>query len=497
MLRDKLRKIPVFVYIIVAVLLVATIVTSIVLSNQSNYIKRNNTITLLYDRARDETIMMYNNEVRWDDESYVADFIKLYDVCLTGDAIAAYNSSNGTLYKFDIKGKAAISDNLANFVLSDDGSTIAWVTNEGKVQLFNGVSVRDVSDSGSLVNFAISPNGKLLLYMETVNGQDVMKLYDTSSRKSTTVAVGMYPLSINKDGSVIYCLDASERLWCYNRDGQSQNSYDVLSEGIVQTNITHNQMIYYDKSGKTYVVDKGGDPVQIGDDKARLLLPDSTPVAYNVTTSKSYHVFVNGVKTFEGCLIIDGETAIKYMESFDKVRSIASGVTAASLSDKGDVLCYIVDNVLYRSTGSFKAATMIENGVASVSVTPDGEKAFFLTVANVLKCYSNGGIRSLIENCGNFMVTPQNGAMYMVGYDEDKLQGTLYFTQDGVTSYKLTDKAHDCYVTASGAYYTIGYVKNGENDIDYDVTLFGSEGDKDFVVLYEDVWDIYNYNYSY
>ena len=72
-------------------------------------------------------------------------------------------------------------------------------------------------------------------------------------------------------------------------------------------------------------------------------MPDSAPVSYHVTTNLGYYVFVNGVKTFKNCLLIDGETTIKYMKSYDKITTIATGVTGASLSDDGDVLYYILE----------------------------------------------------------------------------------------------------------------------------------------------------------
>ena len=498
MLKKKLFKIPVFVYILVAVLLIAGTVVGIILANQSNFIKRNNTITLLYDRARNETIMMYNNEVRWDDESYVAAWLKIYDVSLTGDGIIAYNEKNGGLYYFNIKGVEAISDDVANFVMCDDGQTFAWCSNTGKIQLFNGVSVRDVSTNGSPVNFAISPNGKLLLYMETVNNKDYLKVYDTKARKSFTVAANMFPLSINNDGSVIYCMDADQRLWCINRDGENKNSYVTLGEKVIQLNMDHTEIMFYDADGKAYVADRGGEAYQVGNDKTQILLPDSTPVSYHVTTNLGYYVFVNGVKTFKNCLLIDGETTIKYMKSYDKITTIATGVTGASLSDDGDVLYYILDNNLYRASGSFKSSMLIDQAVQTVSVTPDGKKAFYITAANVLKCHTNGAILSLVENCGNVMVTPENGALFMCDYDTKHCKGTLYFSQDGVSFYKLSDKAYDCWVTQSGAYYTEGRLTDEEGKVtDFDVTIYGSNGDKNFQVIYQDVWDIYNYNYSY
>ena len=498
MLKKKLFKIPVFVYIIVAIVLVVGVTVGILLANQSNYIHRNNTITLLYDRARDETIMMYNNEVRWDNDSYAEDWLQLYDVSLTGDGIIAYDSASKGLYYFNVKGAEPISSDVANFVMSDDGQTFAWVSNAGKIQLFNGVSVRDVTNTGSIVNFAISPNGKLLLYMETVNDKDYLRVYDVSARKSFTVAAGMYPLSINNDGSIIYCMDADQRLFCINRDGSTINSYIILGEAVVQLNIDHTEIMFYGDGGATYVVNDGGEPYLVGDDLSQLLLPDSTPVSYHVTTNLEYYVCVNGVKTFNKCLLIDGETTIKYMESYQEIRSIASGVTGASLSDNGKVLFYILDNTLYRSSGRFQSAMMVDTGVQSVAVTPDGKKAFFISTENVLKCYSNKVVASLIENCGNVMVTPENGAIFMCDYDQKKYEGTLYFSQDGVSFYKLTDKAYDCWVTQNGAYYTEGRKYNEEGKVtDYDVTMYGSKGDKNFEVLYQDVWDIYNYNYSY
>lgn len=497
MLRDKLRKIPIIAYIVVAVVLVTATVLTVVLSTGSKYIQRNNTITLLYDHAYDETIMMYNNEVMWDDDCYVADYIKLYDVCLTGDAIVAYNTSNGVLYYFNHEGQKAISDDITNFVLSDDGSTIAWVSNAGKVQLFNGVSVRDINDNGSGVNFAISPNGKLLLYVEATDSTGVMKLYDTSSRKSVSIAAGMYPLSINNDGSIIYCLDSSERLWCYDRDGNVLNSYMVLGENAVHTNINHDQIMFYDANKVTYVVKKSGEPYRIGFNATQIVLPDTTPVSYNVTTSKSYYVFVDGVKDFAGCVYIDGETDLNYVDNNFNIRNIDRDVQGVSMSDNGKTMYYVAGGNLYRATGKFKSSTYIESGVASVYITPNGKAAYFLTAENELRCFGDGGIRSLAKNCGYVTTTPKNGAMYMLEYDEEAFKGKLYFTADGVTSYLLSDKAYDCWITTAGAYYTEGHLKQESGEIDYDVNLYGSDGGGNFEPLYGDVWDIYNYNYSY
>ncbi len=497
MLRDRLRKIPIFAYIAVAAVLVAAIVLTVVLSTGSKYIQRDNTITLLYDHAYDETVMMYNNDVMWDDNCYVDDFIKLYDVCLTGNAVAAFNEANKVLYYFNQQGQKAVAEDLANFVLCDDGSTIAWVSKAGKVQLFNGVSVRDISDSGSLENFAISPNGKLLLYVETTEGTNVMRLYDTSSRKSVSVAEGMYPLSINNGGSIIYCMDSSDRLWCCDRDGNMLNSYEVLGEKAVHTNIAHDQIVYYTANKVTYAVIGAGEPNRIGFNATRIVLPDTTPVSYNVTTSKAYYVFVDGVKTFTDCVLVDGETELNYVDSKFNVRNIARDVQGVSMSDNGKTMFYVAGGSLYRATGKFKSSTYIDTGVASVNVTPDGKSAYFLTEDNELRCFGHGGIRSLAKKCGYVTTTPKNGAMYMLEYDEKALKGKLYFTSDGVTSRLLSDKAHDCWITTAGAYYTEGRVMKENGEVDFDVNLYGSDGGGNFKTLYQDIWNIYNYNYSY
>ncbi len=494
-MKIKLTKGRILAIAAAAVVVIAAAVAGIVLANQSNYVLRGDVLTLLYDRAYNKTATMYNRRVIWDEGFYCDGYVKAYTVDLAGDAIMAYNEKNGSLYHFGVSGVKAISSDVANFVMSDDGRRFAWTSTAGKIQIFNGSSVKDVTEAGDLYNFAMSPKGKYLLYVANSGGKDAMMLYNATDRKSVKLREEMYPLALDDDAKFIYCVSADGVLMCLDSTGRTVNSYSAFTGKNVYLNTSHRQIVFGDEGGATYAVVDGGEAHRVGSSEAVIVLPEFGAYTYNVTTVNAVKVYTFGVKNVFGCVYFDGGSRLCYVDDKFNISTVADGVESVSMSDNGRTVYYVANRTLYKAKGRLEGSAQLDIGVSRAISTPDGSKVYYLTVDNGLRFYG-GSVERIAENCGFVQTTRTNGAIYMTGYDTDELKGSLYYTTNGRAGKLLNDKCYDCWADMSGTFYIFGRRELDDGSIDYDVKLWGASGDN-FEELYKDIWDIQNYTFTY
>lgn len=409
---------------------------------------------------------------------------------------------DGTLYQHDLKEKAKIDGDVAEFYVSGDGKQIAYLADKDEddnYTLFRATGskepVKVTSDVSSF--YGITEDGKTVLFRKDgglylqVNGKDAEKI-DSDSR-----IVGTY----YDNGSFYYMKEEEAEIKLSDLitdDKKDDSTYDYLRDylaGEDATTTNYTNTLYFYNGKKAVAV---AEYVMTYEDYAL----DTPVIAYTALENGEYpkvsiaDYYENGYDAFEEawkdaveyCIAVENTTNAMTLTDVDDLYLTNDGKTAYVLSDVDEE---DDTGILYRvdiSGKKLKAAKKIDEDVSDSGHTVVGGShyVYFKDVKNGKgELYLDGKkVDDDVRTRGIRYHVNTKKLIYFTDWNSDKELGTLKLYKGGKSSV-VKDDVHEFTFTPDGEIlflydYSISkgkgelYIANGskQTKIDDDVSSF-------------------------
>lgn len=306
---------------------------------------------------------------------------------MDGSVVALLTDTN-ELYVIRNNKMVKVAEDVAYFVLSADGTGLAYVTaedDESVLYLYNvkNKKAKTVSKNVYGTNMALSPNGDSLCYFERKEDDDtatLMYFKGSKSKKVTSKEVSLIALSNN--GKYIYTYGRDDEgtgyLYSYNTKGNSKK-IGKFSGYAVYLNEDHTQ-IMYTNDGKSFISTKAKEGVKVSSSEAVPVAPATAAVYYN------RYAYTIGTETLYNkvyqCYADNGYNVWLIRKNADKSIKLVGGVRGVTLSLDGEKVFYIDDDelkVLTVSKGENAAdkAKVLAEDIDDYVVTSDAKKVYY------------------------------------------------------------------------------------------------------------------------
>ena len=370
-----------------------------------------------------------------------------------------------------------IADEVSDFVISADGTGVAYTVNEDgdtKLYLYN-VKTKKANVVTSKMygsSYCLSPNGDSIAYFEKKEGDEEAKLMLFKGKKSTKItSASVTLLGLSDNGKYIYVIgkndDNASVLYSYNKKGD-RDKLGAISGSRVMFNEDHTQILFY-SDGKSYISTKGKEAVKISSSQAQPILPNSCE---NFSDGITYTVPTDNL--FNKVYSCDGN--IWYIrKNTDKSVKLANDASSVTLSEDAKYVYYVnkgelkVLKVSHGDNASDKAKVLAED-ISNYVVTSDCKKVYYV---------SDGSLYAVNGKTGKGKKTVANedvaaslaiNAKDVVYYYMD---GDVYASKNGSKGKKVVSDAVYFETTANGIVY-----------VSTEDTLFATKGAKKPAKIY-------------
>ncbi|MBQ8340856.1 MAG: hypothetical protein IJY22_00590 [Clostridia bacterium] len=203
---------------LVAVVLVLAVL--IFVARPVSYTEQTHSVVFLYVPQRDATVVVVDGDVEGDKNGY-AGMLSYRADSGKGNACAAI--IGGSLYAVDGDDVYKLGDNVADCVLSANGSHVAWRDAEGSLyyaEVDDPENYRCASERASGTQYCLSPDGQELLYTHTdYDGISRMTLISLSGN---SLIFGedqdLTPVAVSDNSEYLYYTDKTGALYVLNGD---------------------------------------------------------------------------------------------------------------------------------------------------------------------------------------------------------------------------------------------------------------------------------------
>lgn len=379
--------------------------------------------------------------------------------------------------------KAVIAaEEVESFRLSVNGNGIAFISNEDDyaLSLYNIKSKKttEITEAFSGYEYAISPDGKSVLYNEYDEDDKQFNLMYFNGKKSTKVASEVELVGLSNGGKYIYAYGYSDNgnrnLYAYNTKG-SKVKLGNCDSNTFRFNEEMTQVLFYNE-GKAYISSKGKEAVKISNSSIYPL------VAPNASSFNTEDCVVYPVGNLYGITYTgydgNGNRSVWFIhKNSNRSCKLVSDVSSVCLDASAEYLYYLNDDselcvlkISHGDSASDKAKVLAED-VSSYVITSDRSKAYFT---------SDGGLYSCNGKTGRSKKT-------IVSDDVDT---ALVISKKDVVFYYYDGEVYACSNGRKGTKINVDaeYVSGTPNGIVYasnDDTLFVSTGSKRFTKLFE------------
>lgn len=365
---------------------------------------------------------------------------------ISGAVLMSDGSSYSLYYVTDKKVEKIVSDCTSDYVMSHDGSTVAYIATDGFLYRTVTSSMKTVRIDENVQKITISPDGSKLLYSKTENG--VTKLCFASGNKTVYIADNYIPLAVSDDASLIYVLSADNALYLLGSDGAVRSKLcSAVDTGIFCFSEDISCVVFTDGS-YTYMS-------ETGKSKVRLIPGKATPVHITSVASlcnSAGNVYVYPDKKLTKMLYVNADGVQDYSLYFinkDFTRTdIASGVVTYTVTDNGVV--YLGANSEIRSFKK-KEDTLIANGAADMYASSDGRYIYYSTADGKLYSYHNSEATLLADGMEKMYMSYENRLYFIMN------NSTLYSVKNGKRSDMIDENVYTCRCTDGAVYYSKNY----------------------------------------
>lgn len=333
------------------------------------------------------------------------------------------------------------SEASANYVISADGSTVAYCDSQSELYVYNCATSQSTRIDNDVQAFALSPSGKVIIY----SGEDesVVSLYVYSEGNASLLGENYIPLGVSDDLSMIYVLSADNSLYVLDKNGDitskicSEVSADKFCFSADMKNIVFNdgQYTYASSDGKSRV---------------RLVSAVATPVNtadFNSDSNNNSAVCSNVYNTFYSTTDEDGVISLCYV-SENSVNTVSFNVKKFVVTGQDSAVYLDTQGKVYRYSSGQNI--LVQSGVLDVFATSDGSYIYYKTSNAELFCLKKGESVRVAEGVSQVYIT-SDGKMFFIDNN-----GGLFSVKGAKVMKQIDENVHACICNSS----TVMYMKN-------------------------------------
>lgn len=365
-----------------------------------------------------------------------------YGMYSSDRSVRAILAEDDTLYLVKGGKLTVISEDVKSFVMSDDGSTVAYVADD-EISIFQGGKSKTVREvETSYPSLSLSPKGDVLCYSDTED--DDTMLYAYKGGKETELAKNCVPYYVADGGSIVYVNNIEKGKFGYIKNLKDDPEYLGELESIVCVSDDNKEVMFYTGSKTLYFAPGLKDTIQVSRDKVYFITPS------NATSAGSLKNFIGEsdgkIKRFK---LKGGE-----FESF----SIKSSDCTYKLSKDGKTMLYSSNGKLrlISTTKEDPKETDIDKDTYGFKASDDLKHIYYLDDDGNL-VYSNGRkskkIESDLDDNGKYKVD-SNGMCVFID-DNDALE----YSKNGSAKKKVKGMSD---VSSVAVYGNIFFVNNDD-----------------------------------
>lgn len=329
-----------------------------------------------------KAVVIYNDKLIQTNVS--ATGIRSDETSLDG-SIYAFLTNQGTLCVVRGRRVIVVADKVSQYSLSAGGNGIVYRAGSESSELYlcntKTRKSRLITDHFNGTSFAISPDGKSVVYNNYTDDQTPSLFYFANKRSKKISDADLKPAGLSDKGKHIYAYgrEASDTvLYHLNTKGKSTQLGLMNRKGIYYFNADHTQILFWNHEGASFVATDGKQACQISHLQVDLLIPDNASSCGRTYPVKNLygHVYLG--------LDEQNHTSAWFIHRNAKRScNLMPQVQNPTLDDSGEFLYFLHDNDLYclkishRNNAAVKAKRLAFD-VTDYVVTSNRSKVYYL-----------------------------------------------------------------------------------------------------------------------
>lgn len=421
----KLKRILAIGGACIAFLLLLVILVN--LFQPGRFIQPKSQATFLYRNSNNQIIAMVDDYVL---ETELGEDIIETQTNLKGTTVAVLTTDN-TLYLINNKKVNKVSDKVRDFTISSNASIIAYADHDDTLRLYDGDASIKIAENVYEDEFAISPDGKTVLYTTQDKESDECELFIYNGVRSVSLGVGLYPVGVSDKGEYIYaCSDDMKALYMCSPEGEKDKISDFkIGWWRPFLNTDHTEIVFYTEDG-TYISVKGSEKKKLSESPLVPVIPDESLIIFgsvaNICSSDSFlNVFYMN----------DNERDLYFINGEGKSEKLNDNVNYVRVSEDGKEVIYtardtsdVLDKLYRMNVKDLANPKELASGISRYVTSPDGKQIYYTNDDDELWWIDrNSSPKKIADDVGIVAFTTKNNALFISGYDYET-GGTLYWT---------------------------------------------------------------------
>ena len=289
-----------------------------------------------------------------------------------------YGSGENALYLIRDKPQI-IADGVYSFRLSASGTAVVYVKEydpySGSYELWYysaGKNTRLTSDLSSDGSYAISPNGKEVVF--SVSDEDKL-MGIVWNGKLAELGRDIIPIAVSNGAKYIYYFRNNV---FYVQQGTNESSKEKLGNTADANRIFANRdfsQIVYSSSSKASICNGGSGRESLSGNISYFIAPSGTAEQ----TSSLFTIY--GISSFKDTFYVSRDGSINFINADFETVSIAKNASNINLASDGKTLIFLKGNSIYTEDGTSNnkiAMEFVNKDVDSFIATADGSSVYYV-----------------------------------------------------------------------------------------------------------------------
>ncbi len=419
----------------------------------SNYVAPKGSIEIEYNADQEKTLFIVDGKLS---DITIDGNYSTYRGSIDGKTVAVRTSSSDenepVLYVFNGKKLIKVASDIGSFVLSNDGSHIAYSDKDGALFLFNvkAEKAEKITDE-FYSSYYLSPNGKSIAFAKGTS--DDYALYVNVNGKETKIKTGVTPLGLSDKAKLVYYYDPEkDAAYVQKKDEAVKISGDDI-DGLI-FNIDHTEVLCMGDND-AYISQNGKEKVKITSKGIRQI--GSMDVMNNYVSNAD--ALTLPIKTFEKILFSDSEH-LYYLDGKLEKTEIADDVVRFDTPEKGGPIYYLNDDRELCRMKSYKSdAEEIADHVTNFAMTSDGKACYFIETdsdneTTLYYAKKTGEPKKIADDVSSMTLSHDDYCFFISDRSSTNYTGTLYCSRNGKDKEKVSEDVYSFSASVNATYYT-------------------------------------------
>ncbi len=440
---------------VVGVIVIVIVLVSIPWPQKPAYIVPENSIFTVYNAEDDETVIIVNGQ---EQKKTIDGSIHSSSQSMNGDVLA-FIDGNDTLYLFYKNELIEVEDNVQDYRLAIDGSSVAFISEDDELILYSASDKKDheITDELYMESYRLSPDGDSVLYTE--GSGDNLTMYLWYNGSADKVDRDLVPLALSNKGGLLYYYNTQKDSVYVSSEKHGEVKLANSTGMKFMFNADHTQaLMNYD--GYAYITVNGQEKSKIASDG---IAQFGDTDMWGVTINDSDDSFLYATYTYTMPLenlanqyFLDDSGNLMYLNKKLSASEVAENISQFRTTVSGDVV-YFKNTLgrLYRGEKPNGKFERITEDVSAFAITSDGDGCYVVDYDSMLLYVSaSGKSKKIADDLSNgiLAVTHDDYALFVTDYSSTS-GGTLYASQMGKKKTRISDDVKSIVTAPNGSYF--------------------------------------------